>query len=210
MHDPRQAQVTVAPMTAAHRDEALAVLSRAFWPDPVFGYFARSLLHEHHTLPAVFHAFLADAMPFGECTVALAAGRIVGAAAWLPPEGMPRSKGRDLALQARIVRPLLAGRHQITGLGLLDAVGRLHPHDPPHWYLALLGTDPLLQGRGVGGQLLAPVLARADAEGVGAYLETQKERNLVYYRRFGFEVRDEVRRPRAPVVWTMWRDPRPT
>lgn len=210
MQDPRLAPVIVESFAAADRDEVLAVLARAFWPDPVFGYFARHRLHEHHVLPAVFHAFLADAAPFGECTVARAGDRIVGAAAWLPPAGMPRSRGRDLALQGRIVRPLLTGRHQVRGLGLLDAVGRAHPHDPPHWYLALLGTDPVLQGRGIGGQLLAPVLARADAEGVGAYLETQKERNIAYYRRFGFDVRDEISRRGTPTVWTMWRDPRPT
>ena len=31
-------------------------------------------------------------------------------------------------------------------------------------------------------------LPRIDADGVIAYLETQKEDNLAYYRRFGFDV----------------------
>ena len=44
----------------------------------------------------------------------------------------------------------------------------------------LLGTDPLVQGKGVGGQLLQPALDRADADGVPCYLETQKERNLSF------------------------------
>ena len=202
--------MSVGPYRPDDRDEVLAVLARAFWPDPLFGHFARHRLHEHHTLPALFDAFLRDAAPFGECAVARSGDRIVGVAAWLPPEGMPRAKGRDLAMQVRLVRSLITGRHQVSGLGLLDAVGRAHPHEPPHWYLMLLGTDPVLQGRGVGSQLLAPVLARADADGLPTYLETQKERNIGYYRRHGFEVRDEISRRGTPTVWTMWREPRTT
>ena len=38
---------------------------------------------------------------------------------------------------------------ELNRAGLLDAVGRAHPHEPPHWYLMLLGTDPVLQGRTV-------------------------------------------------------------
>jgi N-acetylglutamate synthase-like GNAT family acetyltransferase len=60
----------------------------------------------------------------------------------------------------------------------------------------------------VGGKLLAPVLARADADGLPAYLETQKEENLAFYGRHGFEVVQEVRLPSAPPIWAMQRTPR--
>jgi len=72
----------------------------------------------------------------------------------------------------------------------------------------VLGTDPASQGRGIGSALLAPVLETCDRDGVGAYLESSKERNLAFYARHGFRMTGEVDLPRGPRVWLMWRDPR--
>ena len=69
-------------------------------------------------------------------------------------------------------------------------------------------TDPLFQGRGVGKSLVGPMLERADGVGVPTYLETQKESNLAYYQRFGFNVIDEFSVDECPPVWTMQREPR--
>lgn len=78
----------------------------------------------------------------------------------------------------------------------------------PHWYLALLGCDPLWQGRGVGTALLEPVLDRADKEGTCAYLETQKVENIAWYGRRGFKVVKELEVPGCPTMWAMLREPR--
>jgi ribosomal protein S18 acetylase RimI-like enzyme len=84
----------------------------------------------------------------------------------------------------------------------------VHPHEP-HWYLAVLGTDPSFQRTGAGTALLDPVLARIDAEGLPAYLETQKEANLAWYGRFGFELVERVDVRACPPIWTMRRAERP-
>jgi predicted N-acetyltransferase YhbS len=88
----------------------------------------------------------------------------------------------------------------------LAKIEQLHPPEP-HMYLAVLGTDPGRQGEGIGGRLMAPVLEECDRDGVAAYLESSKERNLAYYSRFGFRVTSELDLPRGPRVWGMWRDP---
>jgi hypothetical protein len=59
--------------------------------------------------------------------------------------------------------------------------------------------------------VLGPVLARADEEGVGCYLESSKESNVPFYRRHGFEVTAEhdIAGGKGPRTWLMWRDPQP-
>jgi hypothetical protein len=53
------------------------------------------------------------------------------------------------------------------------------------------------------------VLEACDGDGVLAYLETQKESNVAWYGRFGFEVSHEVRLAGTPPVWCLRREPRP-
>jgi ribosomal protein S18 acetylase RimI-like enzyme len=88
------------------------------------------------------------------------------------------------------------------------ALERRHPAEPLHYYLAVLGTDPDQQGRGLGSRVMRPVLDQCDSDGLGAYLESSKERNIDFYARHGFRVLEEVRLLRGPSMWKMWRDPR--
>ncbi len=90
--------------------------------------------------------------------------------------------------------------------------GELHGRDMPmpHWYLMILGVDPPRHGQGVGGALLAPMLARADAEGLPCYLETAKNRNVRFYQKHGFRVLvEDTMSENGFRFWTMRRDPRP-
>lgn len=128
-----------------------------------------------------------------------------GAAVWVPP-GQRVTIRQDLPTGVAFARA--AWRRLGRGLRALQVLEDAHPHDPPHWYLSILGTRPEHQGRGVGAALLAPVLARCDAEGVPAYLESSKESNVSYYEGFGFRVTGELSlSPAGPKLWPMWRDP---
>jgi ribosomal protein S18 acetylase RimI-like enzyme len=129
------------------------------------------------------------------------------AALWAPPERWRTTLGEDLALARGMLAPRLLGRLPLVLHGM-TSIERRHPAAPPHWYLAILGTAPEAQGRGLGSGVLAPVLARCDEDGVGAYLESSKERNVAFYARHGFRVTGELRLPRGPRMWAMWRDPR--
>ena len=102
----------------------------------------------------------------------------------------------------------LLGRRVGLATSVLTTIERAHPPGP-HYYLAGLGTDPTHQGTGVGSAVLGPVLARCDQEGIGAYLESSKERNVPFYNRHGFEVTRELQLPKGgPPIWLMWREPR--
>lgn len=57
----------------------------------------------------------------------------------------------------------------------------------PFYYIAVMGTAPEQQGRGLGSRLLRHITARADAEGRPAYIEATAERSRRLYLRHGFE-----------------------
>ena len=75
----------------------------------------------------------------------------------------------------------------------------------PHWYLAILSVSPESQGKGHGGVLLRPGLERADAAGLPAYLETQRERNVGFYEKYGFELVEKITIDGELPVWLMYR-----
>jgi GNAT superfamily N-acetyltransferase len=131
----------------------------------------------------------------------------LGAAVW----GLPNTHRAALAELFHLLPALpqlLRGRRPLDSLRLLGDVDSARPKEP-HWYLATLGTEPSRQGRGIGSALLGAVLDHLDAEGMPAYLESSKERNVPFYARHGFEVTGEIHAPKGgPTLWLMWREPR--
>jgi ribosomal protein S18 acetylase RimI-like enzyme len=133
--------------------------------------------------------------------------QLTSVALWAPPKRWKTTARQDAALARVMLMPRLLMRAPLVAAGLVG-IERRHPHTPAHWYLAVLGTDPSAQGQGLGSAVLAPVLEECDADGVGAYLESSKERNIAFYARHGFRVTAELRLPRGPKLWAMWREAR--
>lgn len=181
-------------------------LARAFDDDPISQFLFPDAGRRRRALPRYFAILLRGAfLPSGEVWTAVGDGVADGGAMWTPP-AQRRPSARDLLRFLPLV-PVL-GRRLPAAVSTMQAVERHHPRTP-HWYLAVLGTDPPRQGRGVGSSLLAPVLSRCDAEGLPAYLESSKERNVPFYSRHGFEVTETIDLPGGgPRLWLMWRDPR--
>lgn len=177
-------------LARAFADDPVATWAagRGFLPEPMAGRFFRAQFRTR--LPHVHVA--------GE-------GR--GVAVWVPP-GEPHHRLRT-ALPVVPAVVMMVRRRLLVAAKALNAIDRVRPRDD-HWYLETLGTDPGHQGRGLASAALAPVLDRADEEGVPAYLESSKEANLAFYRRHGFEEITTVDLPPdGPRVWLMWRDPLP-
>lgn len=128
------------------------------------------------------------------------------AALWALPGRWHMTLRETAALVPSFLHPRLFGRMPLVALGW-EKLERGHPRKPPHFYLAVLGTEPAAQGRGLGSAVLGGVLEQCDRDGVGAYLESSKERNIDFYARHGFRVLEEIRLLRGPRMWAMWRDP---
>jgi ribosomal protein S18 acetylase RimI-like enzyme len=197
-HDVRRARAADVPALAR-------MLARAFYDDPVAEWAYPAGDQRLRALER-FQATRARQLLAGE--EVWTSAELTCAALWAQPGSWKSTLREDAQLARSFMHPRLLARMPLVTAGWL-ALERKHPAAPPHYYLAVLGTDPDHQGEGLGSALLAPVLQRCDEDGVGAYLESSKERNVDFYSRHGFRVVEEVRLLIGPPMWKMWRDPRP-
>ncbi|MEM9265627.1 MAG: GNAT family N-acetyltransferase [Cyanobacteria bacterium P01_F01_bin.13] len=138
-----------------------------------------------------------------------------GIAAWLPPGKVSSNLLQLLKmfwdLQLYALPAKIRWSRWGRCLALLSAVEQAHQQDMdncPHWYLGLMVVNPLSQGRGVGSQLLQPILQRASNEGMICYLATFTEQAVRFYQKNGFEiVQVQKITPDAPPFWTLKRNP---
>lgn len=132
-------------------------------------------------------------------------GKILGVAIWGAPGSYPPADDDETPTYLKNVDPEIA-----DGLQAYDDNCYTHFPDEPVWYLKLLGVHPDGQGQGIGSTLLRESLEELDKDGLPAYLETGTERNVRFYKRFGFEVRKaEVQlAPGSTPHWTMYRPAR--
>jgi ribosomal protein S18 acetylase RimI-like enzyme len=133
-----------------------------------------------------------------------------GVAVWMPPGATDTSVAQMLSVGfgfAPWVFRWSGLRNYLHAVSLLD---RLHEQAAlgPHWYLFVIGVDPLRQHRGIGSSLLAPTLDRADAQTLPCYLETDRPEDVAFYERHQFRVHTEYSYPSGgPKGWTMIREP---
>lgn len=189
--------------TAADVDAVATTLARAFEADP----FMEFVFPERRRLERLTRFFTTEITSvYLRHDEAWTTDDRLGAALWAPPDKWRRSTREILRSVPKTLRIL--GTRVGPALRALGTIEHAHPPGP-HYYLAGLGTDPDHQGTGVGSAVLTPVLDRCDREGLGAYLESSKEKNVPFYNRHGFEVTRELRLPGGgPSVWLMWREPR--
>lgn len=202
----RRRCVTVAAMTTTltmteptvDRDRAVAALVTAFSADPVIRWLYPDPGRYLRFFPRLLDLYGGDAFVAGTAEVD---PDHTGVALWLAPD----ATFDDDALAALFEESVDTHRRGAV-MELLDEMGAHHPTDPV-WYLPFIGVDPQAQGRGVGSQLLAAGLARADRDGLSAYLEASTPRNRALYQRHGFEVVGELRAGDSPPLWPMVRLP---
>lgn len=196
--------ITSTPKTATIDDAPLVsrTLARAFDDDPMMRWFFPDDSSRDAGLGRYFTTlFTRQYAHHGVCERTDAA-----AAFWVPPEGQEKAVPDAETIQE--LQDILGDRAPL----FRDAVMAAAEHSPqePHWYLAVIGADPVAQGQGQGAALLRSGLAKADAAGLPACLESSKPSNLPVYEHFGFVVRGELELPGGgPVLWSMRRDPRP-
>lgn len=173
-----------------------ATLAAAFFDDPVFAYCYPDATRRHQILDPWFDAVVTANLAHEHVYTTDDA---IGGAVWLPAGAQ-----EDEHLADRLAE--ISGEDADRLAGVFDLMEASHPQQPHH-YLFLLATRPAWQSKGIGSQLLRPVLDACDRDVVPAYLEATSESNMRLYLRNGFETVGEIRLPDGPSMWPMWREP---
>lgn len=179
---------------------AAAALGDGFRDDEIWTWMLPRRWQLRRVLPRYYEAVIKRV--FAPRAGAWTTEDTAGGALWFPP-GTQRLTMSEQLLSGLALIPEGTG-----GLAKGLRWERLiHDNLPsiPHWRLNSLAVRTSAQRRGIGTVLIEPGLRRADTDGVGCYLETQRRANIPFYRRFGFEEIGEIALPGSPTVWRMWR-----
>jgi ribosomal protein S18 acetylase RimI-like enzyme len=202
--------LTPYQLPRADVSRAAAVLVDAFHDDPVW----RSVFDDRVTPAqrrAAFEVPLVYCLRFGE--VWATTKDLEGIAAWVPGRYAQMTVWRMLqsgALRAGLRMGRHAGGRLQPVFRPLDGDRAAHMGARPFVHLQVLGVAPAQQGRGLGGRLLRQLIARCDRESLPLYLETETERNVSFYTRFGFRVVKQITLPVIDLpMWEMVREPAP-
>lgn len=206
--------VQVVPLAADRWQEAGAMLARAFHADPQFA----ALFPDDAGRPAILQPFFRMALigalhtdQIVESTPSLSA-----AAVWSPP-GHRAGPTMSSALSStpQMLRWLrsapLGSVRQAMAWGSRCEQRRRQLMPDAHWHLVMLGVEPARQRFGLGAALVRHGLARADADRLPTFLQTEDARNAAFYGKFGFTTVEYVSPEDEPLgipVWLMTRRPR--
>jgi ribosomal protein S18 acetylase RimI-like enzyme len=179
------ATAQIRRMTAADMDEVCELIGAAFADNPsTLANVRGNRLRARRVMRGAVH-IAKFGRPWSRALVAVQEGVIVGAlnaAQWPHCQMGFAEKIRTAPSMVMIMRSALPRAFTM--------MARREAHDPrePHWHIGPVGVHPDNQGQGVGQLLLERFLSTVDAQRAPAFLETDVDRNVRLYQRFGFEV----------------------
>lgn len=196
-------------LVAADLPRAMDVVSRAFQNDPgMVGMFPNAETRAR-VAPRLYRMSVGPGIENGQ--VYGVGEPVEGIAIWQAPnQGEPtfrqylRAGGLGVLFGPALIPVLRSAGTERRNRAMHKA------HAPqPHYYLSILAVAPEAQGKGLASRLVKPILALADEQSRGAYLETMNPRNVAIYEHFGFACVEEYRVPRSDLtVWALYRPPR--
>jgi len=187
----------VRTATDADLDQVTETLWLAFQNDPLW----RWAFPEQEKLKPWWRFLIASALKH---RWVLVLGDYAAVSVWIPPGCEELTHEEEQQVEGLLDD--LLGSRAAQVMELLERFDASHPQED-HYYLSLLGTHPDHRGRGLGMSLLAESLARIDAEGVPAYLESSNPANDARYESLGFTRVGEFSTPDdSHTASTMWRD----
>lgn len=221
--DPAMTSTTVRRLSAQEVPTAAELMARAFDGDVLNALLIPDSDKRRRAYADLVRPRLVRALRYGQVFCAAQADSLCGLAVWAPPHvrlssrpplgllpatlravwgfapGLPRVARSTLSEPQLSLRHRAVRRHAVAEARVVDA-----------WHLAGLAVAPEHQGRGIARALRDPMLARADIDGTGVWLETNYSINVPLYERFGFRTTTHLPGHGAvPQWWLMERRPNP-
>ncbi|MHA1932547.1 MAG: GNAT family N-acetyltransferase [Promethearchaeota archaeon] len=197
-------------LTPDHLKKACEVAGKAFENDPVMVFTYPDEKERKQNSPYGFYMLYNYGIKLG---LAYATSEnLEGITIWLPPDKtytsfwtMMRNGGfytiRKVGLKLKAMKRTMAvfnyeeERHR-----------ELAPND--HWYFQQISVMPEEQGKGYGGHLISTMIKNVESYGLPIYVETNTEKAMSIYQKYGFEILEYGIIPDTPVpLWCMLRKP---
>jgi len=194
-----------------HVKEAIKVAGNAFQEDPVTIFTYPDEGERKQNVQYGFYMIYNYGIKHG-LTYATSKN-LEGITIWLPPNKVYQSfwtmmryggfySMRKVGLKIKIIKKIMA---------VFNYMEERHKHLVPydHWYFQNIAVKPEEQGKGYGGLLISIMIKTIESEGLPIYVETNTEKSVKIYQKYGFEIIEHDIIPNTDVpLWCMLRKPK--
>jgi len=178
--------ISIEPLKREDISEASWMLSKAFIQTEFSSKVAGGTEEKHRRILETGFRSMLEKKP-GYVVTAQDDGKIVGVLRMVEwpdcQNSIPRGLDKILAL--------IFARSAAQRLFRFRSIWSQHDLKRPHWHIDPLGVLPERQGQGIGSQLMTYFIEYVDKQNAEAYFETDQEKNVRFYERFGFQVIDK-------------------
>ena len=184
-----------------------SVLSKAFNLDPIFSFLIPDTNQRLKTLNHYFQHVIKYGIHYGEV---YSSPNLEAISVWLSPKNSSHTRWKAIKTGALVLPMKVKWKYLTLQNKIYKFTDNLHKKlvPDPHWYLSLIGVEPSHQGKGFGQQLLSTTINRIEPESKPIYLETNKEKNVELFKRFGFRILKKVIVPDTEIFhWSLLRNP---
>ncbi|MEM7712749.1 MAG: GNAT family N-acetyltransferase [Cyanobacteria bacterium P01_A01_bin.68] len=180
------------------------ILAESFMDDPSFKFTYGENVKKIQALDAFFELFVNDAMQRGEIVIA---PEDQGVCIWYPEsvEIFNKQFEQILVDVASTVYNFAGEESGKRFEHLIQTIGDKEP-ERTHCEVFFIGLKPEARGKGIGQNLIKPVLDYADKNQVSCYLVSSSSRNISFYERHGFQKYCPIKISDSYSMTGMWRD----
>lgn len=190
--------IVIEKYSPAQLEAAVSVLSNAFVTNPLhISAFGPERIDQNR----LFFRIGLRHMFIGEAFVALKDNQVRGYVHFnASPHCLPAPEEIPIAATT-LLKPLGEAIPQV--IKWFARWCHLDPEEP-HVHLGPIGVAPEAQGGGIGSALMNRYIEHIKGQRAAGYLETDRPKNVEFYKKFGFIVRHEEQLI-GTTTWYMWR-----